>query len=345
MSTTKTWIINQKPKDAIKEDTFKLIEREVPELKDGQIKVKSLYLSNDPAQRTWIAAGLTPDRAYGPCPNEKDPMPSGVLGEVIESKSSKWKNGDKVVAYAHWSEIFVVGEGEAQPAPHVDGQSDSIALSSLGMVSMTAWVGLTEPEVGDIKPTDVVVVSGGAGATGSAVVQIAKNIIGAKKVIALAGGPEKCKWVESLGADACVDYKKDSWKEDLVKALDGEFINLYFDNTGGEILNFVFTKMAKFSRIAACGQISTYNSPDAPVNLNGFFNVVSQRIRVRGFICTDFIQSWPKGRETIAKAIQEGKFSTEGAETRVKATFEEIPTVWQKLFSGQNQGKLITDLQ
>ncbi|GAA5877116.1 hypothetical protein JCM16303_006172 [Sporobolomyces ruberrimus] len=347
MSNTviKSWIINKKPTGEITDETFKLVETEVPELKDGQIKIKALYLSNDPAQRTWIAAGLTPDRAYGPCPNEKDPMPSGVLGEVIESKSQKWKTGDRVVSYASWTEVFVVDEGAAQPAPSVEGQSDSIALSSLGMVSMTAFVGLTEPEIGAIKKEDVVVISGAAGATGSAAVQIAKNIIGAKKVIGIAGGPEKCKWVESLGADKCVDYKSSSWKEDLDKALDGQFINLHYDNVGGEILNHIFSKMARFSRIAACGQISTYNKPDAEVNLNNFFQVVSQRIHIRGFIVTDYVQSWPKARETIAAAIKDGKFSTSGSETRVPATFEEIPQVWKKLFSGGNTGKLVTELK
>ncbi|GAA5844977.1 hypothetical protein JCM5353_005301 [Sporobolomyces roseus] len=345
MSTTKTWILNKKPSKDIDQDTFKLVEQDVPELKDGQIKVKTLYLSNDPAQRTWIAAGLTPDRAYGPCPNEGDSMPSGTLGEVIESKSQKWKKGDRVVSYSSWSEIYVVDESAAQPAPSVEGQSDSIALSSLGMVSMTAFVGLCEKEIGAIKKEDVVVISGAAGATGSAAIQIAKNIIGAKKVIGIAGGDKKCAWVKSLGADACVDYKSSSWKEDLDKALDGQFINLYYDNVGGEILNHIFSKMARFSRIAACGQISTYNKPDAEVNLNNFFQVVSQRIHIRGFIVTDFIPSWPKARETIAAAIKEGKFSTEGAETRVPATFEEIPQVWKKLFSGDNQGKLITELK
>ncbi|GAA5958389.1 hypothetical protein JCM3765_007861 [Sporobolomyces pararoseus] len=342
----KSWILNKKPTDAITEETFKLVDKDVPEVKDGQIRIRALFLSNDPAQRTWINAGLTPDRAYGPCPNEGDPMPSGVLGEVVESKSSKWKNGDRVVSYAHWSEEFVVDEGAAQPAPSVEGQSESIALSSLGMVSMTAWVGLTEAEVGDVKPDDVVVVSGAAGATGSAVVQIAKNIIGCKKVIGIAGGPDKCKWVEGLGADKCVDYKSSSWKEDLDKALgEGTFVNLYFDNVGGEILNHMFTKMGRFSKIAQCGSISSYQSPDAPVNLNNYFNVISQRIRIRGFIVSDFIPAWPKGRETIAKAIKEGKFSTEGSETRIKASFEEIPEVWQKLFKESKTGKLITDIR
>ncbi|GAA6060225.1 hypothetical protein JCM10212_002304 [Sporobolomyces blumeae] len=345
MVTTKAFIINKKPKENITDETFKLVEKDVPDLKDGEIKIKALYLSNDPAQRTWIQAGLTKDRAYGPCPDEGAVMPAGVLGEVIESKSSKWKTGDKVISWSGWTEIAVVNEAAVQPAPSVEGQSDSIALSSLGMVSMTAWVGLTEQEIGAIKPSDVVVISGAAGATGSAAVQIAKNIIGAKKVIGIAGGADKCKWVESLGADKCVDYKSSSWRDDLDKALDGEFINLYFDNVGGEILNHIFSKMARFSRIAACGQISTYNRPDEPVNLNNFFQVISQRIHIRGFIVSDFVQSWPKGRETIAQAIKDGKFSTEGAETRVPTAFEDIPKTWKMLFEASKQGKLITQLK
>ncbi|GAA5992088.1 hypothetical protein JCM10908_000739 [Rhodotorula pacifica] len=339
-STYKTYILAKKPVGEVDAETFRLEERQFSELEEGQVLAKTLYLSNDPAQRTWIDPSVVKDRAYGPAPDEGDPMPSSFLGKVVKSRSDKWKEGDWIVALGSWSEYQVVSGERIFPARTLPGQSESIALSALGMTTMTAYCGLYE--VGQVKPEDTVVISGAAGATGGAAIQIAKKIIGCKRVIGIAGGPEKCAWVKKLGADECVDYRSATFDEDLIKATDG-YVNFYFDNVGGAVLNAMLARMARWSRIYACGAISSYNS-DEPVDLRNWFNIISMRITVRGAIVSDFIPTWPKAAEDVQRAIADGRFITEGTETKVQTRFEDIPKTWTRLFTGHNQGKLVTEL-
>ncbi|GAA5898657.1 hypothetical protein JCM6882_000888 [Rhodosporidiobolus microsporus] len=340
-TSTRAWILKEKPKGKLTDSTFALEERPIPEVKDSEVLVHTLYISNDPAQRTWIHPSVVPDRAYGPCPNEGDAMPSGLLGKVLASKSSKFSEGALVTGFGSWSEFLVMNEAALQPARQIKGLPESAAISTLGLTSLTAYCGLHN--VGHIKPEHTVVISGAAGATGSAAVQIAKKIVGCKKVIGIAGGPEKCAWVKKLGADDCLDYRSSSFEEDLKSVTEG-YVDVYFDNVGGSILNAMFKRMKRFSRIIACGFISAYNSSD-PVDLSNFFEVISMRITVQGFIVTDFHESFPEAIEAVSKAIEDGRFITEGTEHKVEATFEQIPETWKLLFSGGNQGKLVTQLK
>jgi len=211
---------------------------------------------------------------------------------------------------------------------------------------MTAWFGMTE--VAEITKDDIVVISGAAGATGSMCVQIAKNIVGCKKVIGIAGTDDKCKWVESLGADICLNYKSSSFAEDLKKETPGPdgFANVYFDNVGGEILDLMLSRMARHGRVAACGAISNYNnSKERTTGLKNWFEIISMRIQVRGFIVIDYMSRFPEAREIFTKALGEGKLKVEGGEHIVKGGFEDIPKIWMHLFEGANQGKLVTALQ
>ncbi|BGP12606.1 hypothetical protein JCM10213_008743 [Rhodosporidiobolus nylandii] len=341
-TSTKTWILAEKPDGVLDAGkTFQLQDKQLAALKDGEVLAKVLYFSNDPAQRTWIAKDVVPDRAYGPCPSEGDSMPSGFLGKVIATKSSKFAEGALVTGFGSWSEYLVLNEAGIQPAREVKGLPESAAISTLGMTTLTAWCGLHD--IGNVKPEDTVVISGAAGATGSAAVQIAKKIVGCKRVIGIAGGSDKCAWVKKLGADECIDYKSATFQQDLEKATQG-YVNLYFDNVGGSILNAMFKRMARFSTIVSCGAISSYNSSD-PVDLRNHFEIISMRITMRGFIILDHTQSWPTAIEQVAKAIEDGRFITEGTEHKVEATFDKVPETWQLLFTGANQGKLVTQLK
>jgi len=337
----KAWILAEKPGERVTDKTFRLEERPVREPSDGEVLIKVGYFSNDPAQRTWISNSVVKERAYGPFPVEGDAMPSGFLGRVLKSKSSKWQEGALVNGFASWSEYITVNEHAVFPARQIEGYSDSIALSALGMTTMTAYCGLTE--VGQLKAGQTVVISGAAGATGSAAVQIAKHILGAGRVIGIAGGRDKCQWVESLGADVCLDYKSPSFADDLVKATP-DYVNVYFDNVSGQILDLVLARMARFSRVIACGAISAYEG-DREMRMKNLFEIITMRITMQGFIVSDFADKWPAASQAVKKAIEEGKFKTEGTETKVEAAFEDVPKVWKRLFSGQNQGKLVTELK
>jgi len=351
MVRTKQWLLANKPTDLpILEGpnaTFKHVEVDLPDPKDDEILVKSVYLSNDPAQRGWISNNIKPERLYTTPVKEGTPMHARSLAQVIESKSSSYKPKDWVLAPTGWSEYAVVQAKMVQPAPDLPGGlSRTLYLGALGLTGMTAYFGLTE--VVRTTKDDIVVISGAAGATGSMAVQIAKKLIGCKKVIGIAGSEEKCKWVRSLGADVCLNYKSSSFADDLAKSTPGPdgFASVYFDNVGGEILDLMFTRMAKYGRIAACGAISNYNaSPERTTGLKNWFEVISMRLEVRGFIVIDYISQMPQARELFRKALEDGKLKVDEGEHIVKASFEEIPNTWMLLFSGSNTGKLITALQ
>lgn len=210
MVKARQWILANKPGDLPvlegSNATFKLEEKDIPDPKDDEVLVKLVYLSNDPAQRGWIGKYIDGDRLYVPPVKEGTPMHARGLAEVVESKSSNFKKGDMVIASTGWSEYAVLPAKQLRPAQDLPGGlSKTHYLGALGLTGLTAYFGLTE--VGGLTKDDVLVVSGAAGATGMMAVQIAKKIIGCKKVVGMAGSDEKCKWVESLGADVCLNCK------------------------------------------------------------------------------------------------------------------------------------------
>lgn len=179
------------------------------------------------------------------------------------------------------------------------------------------------------------------------VVQIAKKVIGCKTVIGIAGTDDKCKWVQSIGADSCLNYKSSSFAKDLEKALPSPkgFATVYFDNVGGDILDLMLTRMAQGGRIAACGAISNYDkADDKTIGIKNWFEVVSMRIQVSGFIVLDFMDKWPAAMDTMRQAVADGKLQVEGGESVVKTKWEDVPKTWTQLFSGGNQGKLVTEI-
>lgn len=265
------------------------------------------------------------------------------IGEVIESKSSELPKGALVTANTNWAEYGVFNTKACTPIQKLPGLEITHFLGALGMTGLTAYYGTKI--IAQVGPEDTVVVSGAAGATGSMVVQIAKKMLGCKRVVGMAGTDEKCRWVESLGADVCLNYKKPDFKEQLAKATE-EYVEVYFDNVGGEILDLMLRRMARNGRVAACGAVSNYNKSN-PDGLKNYFEVISMRLEIRGFIIFDFMQQGkaPAATKELINAIKDGKISMgDQNETIVGVGFEGIPETWMKLFSGENTGKLITKL-
>ncbi|KAK5174306.1 quinone oxidoreductase [Saxophila tyrrhenica] len=378
MVKARQWLLNQKPENMPELDgdnaTFKLVEKDLPDPKDDEVLVKLTYLSNDPAQRGWISKYINPERLYTAPVKEGTPMHARGLAEVVESKSPSFKKGDTVIASTGWSEYAVLPAQQLQPAPDLPGgMGKTHYLGALGLTGLTAYFGLTE--VVNTTKDDVVVVSGAAGATGMMAVQISKNILGCKKVIGMAGSDEKCKWVESLGADLCLNYKKDSFKQDLEKALPGPdgFANVYFDNVGGEITDFMLTRMAKFGRVSCCGAISNYNNAAGTkpmgktlpclrhwltllpfclqVTWASLFSTVST-VAVLPLswehlanLRSKDMDKYGEASDIFKKALKDGKLKIDEGEHIVKGGFEDIPKTWMQLFSGANTGKLVTAVQ
>ena len=261
--------------------------------------------------------------------------------EIIESKSEKFTKGQLVMANVGWSEYMVQNASDCTPIQEIVELSPTQFLGALGMTGLTAYYGIKD--IAGAGPEDTVVVSGAAGATGSMVVQIAKKMLVCKRVIGIAGTDAKCRWVEELGADICLNYKDAAFEKKLVEATDG-YVEVYFDNVGGEILDLMLTRMKRHGRIAACGAVAEYNIEE-PRGLKNWFEVISNRIQIRGFIIFDFLMAGKaeKAVGELIKATKEGKIRVgEENETIVETRFEDVPKTWMRLFEGANTGKLIT---
>ncbi|KAL8764293.1 MAG: hypothetical protein Q9203_006632 [Teloschistes exilis] len=273
-------------------------------------------------------------------------MPARLIAEIVESTSEGHERGQHVTASASWSEYNVVDVGKVQMIKRIEGLvGETQYLGSLGLTGLTAWHGIVD--VVRAEADDSVVVSGAAGATGSMVVQIAKHVLGCRRVVGIAGGAEKCKWVRSLGADECVDYKSGSFKEELVGATEG-FVEVYFDNVGGSMLDLMLTRMKRHGRIAACGAVAEYNKDAGKgegYGIKNWFEVISNRIEIKGFIIFDFAGQYAETVGKLVEAAKEGKIKMDGEnETVVEVGFEGVVETWMKLFQGGNRGKLITKL-
>lgn len=209
-----------------------------------------------------------------------------------------------------------------------------------GLTGLTAYFGLAK--IGNVQPGDTVVVSGAAGATGSVVGQIAK--LKGARVVGIAGSDEKCAWLKSdLGFDEVLNYKSASFKKDF-EAATPKFINVYWDNVGGEILELALNRAAFRSRFIMCGSISGYNAAGKESKgIRNLFHVTTQRIRMEGFIVFDFMSEYGPARKELGQWLNEGKIKRK--ETVIQGGINEVETAWEELFGGRNMGKLLLEVK
>ncbi|KIX03791.1 uncharacterized protein Z518_07344 [Rhinocladiella mackenziei CBS 650.93] len=347
-TVTRSWILANHPKglptfsSTDENPTFKLVEKPVPNLQPNQVLVKSLFFSNDPAQRVSIESSIPPERLYAPPVQLQAPMGARGLGQIIASTAESLPPGTLIQAVLGWNEYVVLSAADCTPRnPLPNGLSPTHYLGALGGPGLTAYYGLVV--VGEAKAGMRVVVSGAAGATGSMAVQIAKNIVGCSEVIGIAGTDDKCRWVESLGADLCLNYRGPTFEQDLVKATDG-FVDIYFDNVGGHILDLMLARLKRNGVSIACGSISGYNSQE-PTVLKNYFQIITMRLSVRGFIVTDFMSTFNETIALFIRSLKEGKLKISDENEQVVPTkFEDVPKTWLRLFEGSNTGKLVTKL-
>ncbi|KAM5345848.1 hypothetical protein ACJ41O_011709 [Fusarium nematophilum] len=305
------------------------------DLKDGQILVETLYLSLDPAMRGW----LRDVRSYLPPVQIGETMRGVGACRVLASKSTHAKEGDLVVGYPGWSQFAILQEGRFEPAalyPQVQQPQD--LLSAFGMTSLTAWVGMTK--IGEPKAGETVVVSGAAGATGSVAGQIAK--INGARVVGICGSDDKCRWLtEDLGFDVALNYKAEDFKDKFNEATK-DYIDVYFDNVGGDILDMALLRAKEHARFIECGMVSQYNSAK-PQGPRAFTQVITMRIRMQGFIVLDHAKDFPKARAELAGWIEEGKLKK--SETIVKGGLKKAEQALVDLYNGINTGKLIVEIK
>jgi NADPH-dependent curcumin reductase CurA len=327
-------VLANRPSGLVDDTTTRLETEELPDIADGEALVKLRYLSIDPTIRTW----MDDVPSYLPPIQIDEVVRSGGVGEVVESRSEAYSPGQYVFGMTGWQEYVIADTAERALQVLPEGVDPKAVLGVLGVTGMTAYFGLID--VGQVKEGDVVVVSGAAGATGSVVGQIAK-IKGAKKVVGIAGGAEKCGYVvDTLGFDEAIDYKNEKVADRLRQACpDG--IDLYFDNVGGSILDDCLANLAMRGRVVLCGAISTYNSDDAPPGPSNYLNLLVRRGRMEGFIILDYLDRFPAAQLEVAGWIAEGKITSS---EHIVEGLERAPDALNLLFSGGNTGKVIVAL-
>jgi NADPH-dependent curcumin reductase CurA len=332
--TNRRVILAKRPSGLVDDETVRTESEPAPSPADGEALVKVRYLSIDPTIRTW----MDDVPSYLPPIQIGEVVRSGGVGEVVESRTDAYQPGQLVFGMTGWQDYVIADAGEKSMQVLPEGVPPGIAIGILGVTGMTAYFGITD--VGQIKDGDVVVISGAAGATGSAAGQIAK-IKGAKKVVGIAGGAEKCAYiVDELGFDEAIDYKNDNVAARLRQACpDG--IDLYFDNVGGSILNDCLANLALRGRVVLCGAISTYNDDGPPTGPSNYLTLLVRRGRMEGFIIIDYLDRFPGAQMEVAGWIAEGKIKSS---EHIVEGLEKAPDALNLLFSGGNTGKVIVAL-
>lgn len=327
--TNKQVRLARRPHGLPTDDTWDIVESPVSTPADGEILVRQQYVSLDPAMRGWIS-----DRkSYMPPVEIGSVMRGGAVGEVVESRHPKFKKGDFV---SGWGGIQQYALTDGKGWHTVDPQLAPLPryLGALGMPGLTAYFGLLH--IGALQEGETVVVSGGAGAVGSVVGQIAK--IKNCQVVGIAGGPEKCKYLtDEIGFDAAIDYKNENIYKRLRETCpDG--IDVYFDNVGGEILDIALTQLRHGARIPICGAISQYNNTSGMKGPSNYMALLVKRARMEGFLVMDFVKEYPKALAEMATWVAQGQLRSR---EDIYEGIENFNNTFLRLFSGEKAGKLV----
>ena len=328
-------------------ENWQLTTAPVAEPGAGGVLVKTLALSLDPAMRGWMNEG----KSYIPPVAIGEVMRAGGVGVVVASHNPAFGVGDHVVGGPGVQEFFSVAGEQVKRSglTRIDLRLGTLTqwLNVLGMPGMTAYFGLMD--VGQPQPGQTVVVSGAAGAVGQTVGQLAR--IKGCRVVGIAGGPAKCEWVvRELGFDACIDYKaaapagathwdavKDGLKQHCPNGVD-----IYFDNVGGDILDAVLARLARGARIIICGAISQYNNTTAVQGPKNYLSLLVNRARMQGLVVFDYVDRYPQAVAELAGYLKDGRMKSR--EDVVRGGVAAFPETLNKLFSGENFGKLVLQI-
>ncbi len=322
------WVLTSRPHGAATKENFELREVPVAEPGAGEVLIKTIYLSVDPYMRGRMNAG----RSYAEPAKTGEVMLGRAVGKVVQSKCEGLEAGDVVLCGNGW-QTYAVATGDSLRKLDLPPELFPAALGVLGMPGLTAWYGLLE--IGKPKPGETVVVSGAAGAVGSAVGQIAK--IHGCRAVGIAGTDEKVQWlIEELGFDAGLNYRTSPDLTAGVAAACPQGVDIYFDNVGGEVSTSVLRSLNSFGRIAVCGQISSYNlaapEPTEPI----LPLLLTRRAIARGFIVGDHAEHFARARGDLKTWVEGGRLKHR--ET-IADGIEHAPDAFLGLFRGENIGK------
>ncbi|HEY9576788.1 MAG TPA: NADP-dependent oxidoreductase [Pseudobacillus sp.] len=318
-------LLVKRPDGEPTDEHLSIQEAAIPELSDGDVLVRLLYVSVDPYMRGRMNEG----KSYVEPFKLNQPIAGGAIAEVIESQSDQLQTGDIVTGSLPWREYTAVAAESVRKIDPALGPVTA-SLHILGMTGLTAYFGLMD--IGRPQEGETIVVSGAAGAVGSTVVQIA-TIAGAR-VVGIAGSDEKVQLVKQLGADQVINYQTEDVDSALAEACPNG-VDVYFDNVGGDISDAVYPLLNKFARIVQCGAISSYNKKeDQGPRIQQY--LIKSSALMKGFTVGDYRERYPEGLQHLSKWLQEGKLTYEETITE---GFEHIPQAFFGLFRGENIGK------
>jgi NADPH-dependent curcumin reductase CurA len=337
MPTNQQIHLDNRPTGEALASNFKLVASDTLPLQDGQVLVRHNFLSLDP----YMRGRMNDSKSYALPQALGQVMGGGTAGEVVESQNPKFAVGDQVVGMGGWQEYSVVDANQPGALRKVDTTHVPLSayLGAVGMPGVTAWYGLVKiiaPEAGQ-----TMVVSAATGAVGSAFAALSKAR--GCRTVGIAGGPDKCKYaVDELGFDACIDYKLHADAASLSKAVAEACpngIDGYFENVGGMVLDAVLPHMNAFGRIAVCGMIAGYNGAPLPLTYPAL--ILTQRLKVQGFIVSEHMEIWPEALKELGTLVATGKLR---ARESIAQGLAAAPEAFLGLLKGKNFGKQLVKL-
>jgi len=333
-SRNRRFVLQQRPHGAPDANTFRLEEQPVPTPQEGQVLLRTLFLSLDPYMRGRISDAPS----YAAPVEIGGPMVGGTVSRVEASRNPDFPVGQLVLSYSGWQD-YALSDGKGLNKLDGDVAQSSRALGVLGMPGFTAYMGLLD--IGQPKAGETVVVAAASGAVGSLVGQIAR--IKGARAIGIAGGADKCRYVvEELGFDACIDHRAPDFAQQLAAACpDG--IDVYFENVGGAVFDAVLPLLNTKARIPVCGLIANYNATSLPAGpdrlglLAG--TILKKRIRMQGFIIfDDYGHRYVEFFKQMSEWLQQGKIKFR---EDIVDGLENAPQAFNGLLEGKNFGKLV----
>ena len=314
-------------------ENFGIVTAPIPEPDDGQVLIRTQYLSLDP----YMRGRMSDAPSYAPPVRVGGLMVGGTVGEVVESKDPAFAPGDIVTAYTGWQKYAAANSSTVRKLdPSV--APVTTALGVLGMPGFTAYVGLTQ--IGHPKPGETLVVAAASGPVGATVAQLAK-LLGARAV-GIAGGPAKVAYLREIGLDAAIDHRAPDFVRQLADATpDG--IDVYFENVGGHVWDAVFPRLNPFARIPVCGLVAHYNATELPPGPDRCVALMSailrKRMTMRGFIVSEFPPSLMA--EFLAQATPWVRDRSLKYSEHIVDGLENAPEAFIGMLEGKNFGKLL----
>lgn len=328
-----TILLKNRPKGRPQLEDFEFIEEAIPDLIDGNVLLKTKYVSVDP----YLRGRMRDIPSYIEPFELGEPISSGIVAEVVASKNKNFAVGDFVSGMLPWK-AFTVTNGNGLNKVNEKLAPLSAHLGVLGLTGLTAYISLKR--IGNLKEGETLLVSGASGAVGSTVGQIGK--IKGCHVVGIAGSDEKIGLMkEKFGFDDGINYKTTANMEHDISKLCGNGVDVYFDNVGGETLDAAMANINKNGRVISCGAISLYNETEPPQGPRYESILIKKTVLIQGFLVRDHASQFGPAIEQLASWLKEGKLTYE--ETIVEG-FSNIPQAFIDLFDGKNKGKMLVKI-